>query len=154
MHPLFPTYFAPEELQVLRQLEGRILTHVSYIIWRNLASREGTYEVLEWIELGFADGFRLGFTAGPESDGVHLGAINLAEERAKVKQQFKGQVELAEVDMGDSSTWKSLVGEPLTSLGMGFPIGEDYPNDRLELIFVPHRIEIALNEEGLLARKV
>ncbi|RMG72957.1 MAG: hypothetical protein D6722_04460 [Bacteroidetes bacterium] len=152
-HDLIPSYFTEEELRRLRGLEQRLLARVWYVIWRNVAKPEAPYEVLEWISLQFADGERLDLRRSEsETGGIELDGLNLGLEQTKVLQQFRGQVELERVDMSPSPVWDSVMGKPVTAVGLEQLDRDHFRNHVLHLEFGEEVVEIALNQEGLLAR--
>lgn len=154
-HDLLPSYFTDEELHRLRALEGRLLARVSYLIWRNVARPEAPIEVLEWISLTFADGERLDLRRSEsETGGLELHPLNLGLEKTRVLQQFRGQVALEAVDMSQSPIWEPVIGHPVTGVGMAQLDQHQFRNHFLHLEFGPEVLEIALNQEGLLARRL
>lgn len=151
MHsPLIPNHFLAEELTILKEMEGKQLARVVYTIWKNVAAKEGAYEALDWVELVFADGSKFDFTAGEETDGIHLRDFNFGLEQTRILQQFQGQVELDRVGMNESSVWKSAIGERLVSVGLLHDFDQQFQNHILQLEFGSHLIEFSLGEEGLI----
>ena len=144
------SYFTPYDLDQLRSLEGKRLEKVLYTIWKNLAHPDGTFEVLEWVELLLGDGTVVGFTTDEEAEGILLGVLDFGLEKQRVKHQFGGQVALERVDMGPSPTWQPLMGRRITAVGLLPTEAGGYPSSLVHLIFGKQRVELALNQEGLL----
>lgn len=147
------TYFTPIELEQLRQLEDQQIETVLYTVWKNLANPDGTFEVLEWVELMLGDGRIIGFSTDEDHEGLRVGQLDFDAEKARVQMQFRGQVSLERIDMGPSPTWQTLIGQRITGVGLLPPEGGSYSNRMIQLLFPGNILELALNQEGLLVTR-
>ncbi|WNJ19395.1 hypothetical protein [Pontibacter sp. G13] len=153
MLDMFTNYFSPEDLSTLRSFQGSTLLRVNYVIWRNIAKPHDIMEVLEWIDLQFAEGGRLSITAGEESLGLELEDLNFGLEQTKVLQQFRGQVELEMIDMTDSPTWAGLAGQQLVAIGLMAHDRNQHPNKMIQFEFEDSMVDLAVQDEGLLVQR-
>ncbi|GAB4416807.1 MAG: hypothetical protein OHK0039_26480 [Bacteroidia bacterium] len=153
MESFLPNYFRPDELEALRYLQGRVLDKVLYTVWRNVADQTQPYALLEWVELYFGDGEVLALTSSEEEPrGLEIRPLNFGLEQTRVIQQFRGQVELERVDMSESPIWAGQIGSAVTAIGL-VSFGEElYQNNLLHIEFESRRIEVSLNEDGLLVQ--
>lgn len=151
MNPeLIPHYFNENELQALQQLEGKPIYRVVYTIWSNVAKQEEVYESLDWISL-FFEKARVDFTVREDQQGMEIRELNFALEQTRIAQQFRGQVELRQVDMSESPVWEAVIGNPLNAIGFTSPMDGYFQSNLIRLEFLDKTVEIALGEEGLLA---
>lgn len=152
-YELFPLHFSKEELDYLAQLQGKRLSQVHYLIWKNLSQGGNQFQALDWVVLDFEDGSTLPFTAGEHSDAIRILPLDLDEETQKVEIQFRGQVALDWADVSGGTVWSAAVGRPLVSLQTLEGPDGTIQNNEIQLDFGGVIMEIALNEEGLLVRK-
>lgn len=145
----FPGYFSNEELQKLSQVKGKVLTRVLYTVWENLTNRGEGYKSLDWVELFFSDGTDLTFRAMENSSGIEIQPLNYPFEQTRVLQQFKGQVRLERIDMGNSPVWAGIIGQPVLSIGMEEHAPGQFANHILQMEIGERIIEITYEEEGL-----
>jgi len=150
MQDILPTYFAPDELDRLRKMEGMKLVRVTYTVWRNVAKKDDVYEALDWIEL-YMDKAKLSLGVNESQTGLVVKDFNFALEQTRIIQQFRGQVEIEQVDMSESSVWKHLIGQEVLSMGLMSLYRDLYQNHVIQLLFSADTIEITLGEEGLIA---
>ncbi|MDP5171361.1 MAG: hypothetical protein NWR72_14045 [Bacteroidia bacterium] len=152
-HDLFPLNFTESELKDLNALEGRELSQVFYTVWNNLSAKGGDFQALDWVELFFADGHEIAFTAGEESDGLRVTELNFGLEQTRIQQQFNGQVMLQRLDVSSGAVWQAALGKKLLSVGMLEGPDGLIQNNQLQLNFSGVVMELALNEEGMLVRR-
>ncbi len=152
MNPdLIPFYFQEEELEQIAKVEGKRLEKVIYTIWRNIAKTEEIFEALDGISLFFEDGQRLDLLPREDQQGIEVRSLNFALEKTRVQQQFKGQVELKQVDMSLSPVWKDSLGQRLDSVGMNSPMDGYFQSNLLQLEFSGTQVEVSMGQEGLIA---
>jgi len=152
MNPdLIPFYFQEEELEQIAEAEGKRLEKVIYTIWRNIAKKEEIFEALDGISLFFEDGQRLDLLPREDQQGIEIRSLNFALEQTRVQQQFKGQVELKQVDMSLSPVWKDSLGQRLDSVGMNSPMDGYFQSNLIQLKFSGTQVEISMGQEGLIA---
>ena len=149
-HDLFPLHFSQEELARLNSLEGRVLVQTTYYIWKNLTQKGDDYQALDWVELTFADGETVAFTAGEESDGLRVTDLDYAQEQARIQVQFNGQVALERLDVSAGNIWQPAIGTRLSAVGLLEGPDIHVPNNQLQLNFEGTQIRFELNEEGLI----
>ncbi len=151
-HDLFPLHFTDDELFRLNELEGKVLSRATYVIWKNLTQKGDDFQALDWVKLDFEDGDQVVFTAGEESDGLRVTALDLGLEQTRIQQQFGGQVALEETDVSTGSVWGSAIGKKLTSVGLLEGPDKKVQNNQLQLDFEGKVIRFELNAEGMVVR--
>ncbi|MEO1451667.1 MAG: hypothetical protein AAFV07_19215 [Bacteroidota bacterium] len=154
MFDALPTYFGEEELKALRALEGQHILRVFYTIWRNNADKGGGFESLDWVEIQFESGHKITFHADEEEKGIEITPLNFGLEQTRIQQQFRGQVSLERVDMSQSPVWESLIGAPITAIGLLHMDKRQHPNHVFQLELGETSLEFTREEAGLLVRPV
>lgn len=151
MHDILPSYFTPDEVFTLRETEGKKLVSTVYTIWKNVAKPEAAFQALDWISLGFGDGVALDIYGGAESEGIQIKPLNFSLLQTQIWQQFRGQVEIEQVEMSQSPIWQPVIGQRIQSIGLASPSDDLFQNHLIQIHATEMAIEISKDEEGLLA---
>lgn len=152
MFDALPTYFGEDEIKALRALEGEQILRVFYTIWRNNSDKGDGFESLDWVELKFESGHSITFHADEEQQGIEIAPLNFGLEQTRIQQQFRGQVSLERVDMTMSPVWESLIGAPITAIGLLHMDKRQHPNHVFHLELGAKSLEFAREESGLIVK--
>ncbi|MFK7971577.1 MAG: hypothetical protein AB8F95_14520 [Bacteroidia bacterium] len=143
-------YFNQDELLALQAFEGKKLTGVAHVLWRNMKREAGGYEALDWIELSFTDASRLVLSSDDDSVGITLDqSFDFAKKETEISKQFGGQVLILRQDMEQEPPWIDAIDKTLVWIGLEAESEGLFLRESLRLDFGDWAIDIGLEEEGL-----
>lgn len=142
-------YFSIEELQQLKEAEGRRLGCILYHEWVNKTTPGERLEFLYRLELLFDDG-RLVLGADDENERIRLfPSFDAESAHLRLLHEFGGKIELRTDNMSENELWAPANNRILENVEL---VKEKnfYRNDCLLLDFEGEKLEIRLGMEGLI----
>src|SRR5690349_3953380 len=113
-----PGYFTTDELQILQDLEYRILQDIYYHIWVNKATPAEPFEIIDYIELIFEDGGKFILTGGAENDGIHFFRGNIDDAKAKALIEVGNVVSYRKENMSGEEPWSEAMAKPIIAVNL------------------------------------
>lgn len=148
-----PNFFIQEELQLLENLEFKVIDKVLYHYWVNTAQEK--LELLDYLEIRYDDGESTIFTAGDDNDGIHFFTGDLNDAKAKKVLDLGKYVHYKTVDMSEQYPWDAALSKPIVGVELQSPDKKNFFSSELVLDFADYRVEIRLaqNIDGLEAEE-
>lgn len=146
-------YFSHEDLLSLKEQENKKLVRVVYHNWQNKSRPEETFEFLDKLELGFADGSQIILATSEDNEpGIYVSRdFDSEKTRLLLLHEFKGQIDYQSEDMTDNPLWAPVKDCILKMVGLVDDGENTYRNDSVLLSFDNgEQLEILPGMEGLI----
>jgi hypothetical protein len=143
-------YFTPESLGAFASSQGKNVKQVVCCIWQNLTDPNNPTEIIDHVQLRFADSSMLAIGCDESGEGLEVIKPNLKETSQALELEFGGKIKLHAVDASGTSMWKDVTGKNLQAVQITKE-GEHYRSDSVMLNFGEEKRTITLNPlDGIL----
>jgi hypothetical protein len=143
-------YFDPESLKKMIAAEGKEVKMVVCYLWQNTINPKDVVELIDHLELRFADNYRL--TLGSNRDGNGLEAVdyNYEAEKKAVTEEFGDKIKVFGVNASPTKMWKDVIGLTLESVQLTKE-NDNYLSDSIVFNFGQERRIVTINPvDGLI----
>lgn len=144
-------HFSDHQLRLLSSAEGKTLQKVVIYFWVNRLNPEAQIDLIDNVELVFADGSALVLTCNEDSSGLEvLADFNFEEEKAALKAQFGDKIRIIPIDASTTKMWTDVIGENIEAVELSKE-GEQFLDDALILNFGLEKRSIGISPtDGLI----
>lgn len=146
-----PSHFPDEALRNITAIEGKTLAMVICYIWVNKMDPKASVELIDNVELRFADGARIVISCNEDVEGLSItNDFDYKEEQAQLSAEFGDKIRIVPVDASKTKMWQDVPGKVLDSVGLTRD-GDNYLADSMVLNFGEERRIISLSPlDGLI----
>ncbi len=143
-------YFTHQALGAFASSQGKNVKQIVCVIWQNLADPSNPTEIIDHIQLRFADSATLAIGCDEEGEGLEVIKPNLKETSESLQKEFGGKIKLHALDASGTSMWKDVIGKNLEAVQITKD-GEHYKSDSVLLNFGEEKRTVTLNPlDGIL----
>lgn len=143
--------FSDEELKKITSIEGKTLEQVICYIWVNKTDPNAIVELIDNVELRFADHTHLVISCNQDVEGLTVSDdFDYRQEQVQLDQEFGGKIRIIPVDASKTKMWEDVPGKVLESVDVTRE-GNDYLSDSIVLNFEKEKRIISLSPlDGLI----
>lgn len=144
-------HFSDHQLRLLSSAEGKTLQKVVIYFWVNRLNPEAQIDLIDNVELVFADGSALVLTCNEDSSGLEvLNDFNFEEEKATLRDQFGDKIRIIPIDASTTKMWNDVIGESLEAIELSKE-GDQFLDDALILNFGTEKRSVGISpSDGLI----
>lgn len=144
-------HFSDHQLRLLSSAEGKTLQKVVIYFWVNRLNPEAQIDLIDNVELVFADGSALVLTCNEDSSGLEvLNDFNFEEEKATLRDQFGDKIRIIPIDASTTKMWTDVIGESLEAIELSKE-GDQFLDDALILNFGTEKRSVGISpSDGLI----
>ncbi len=150
MAELSVPFFTNEALARFVSSQGKVVARVICHLWQNVSNPNEPVEIIDNMELHFADGQKLTISCNETGDGLDAIDFNYNQAKAELNENFGGKIRLFAVDASQTKMWADVIGKQLIEVKL-VKQDEFYKADALALNFGEEKREIAISPlDGLI----
>jgi len=143
-------YFSHQALARFVAAQGKVIDKIVCHLWQNSMNQNDVVEIIDNVELHFADEKKLTISCNESGDGLDAIDFNAKETAIALRDEFNGKIKLFAVDASTTKMWKDVIGKTLQSIQLTKD-GEYYKADSLMLNFGDEKRTISISPvDGLI----
>jgi hypothetical protein len=144
------SYFDANSLVRLSQAGGKTLQRVVCHLWINNIVAAAPVELIDNIQLEFADGEKLIIGSQDENTGLKVIDFDAGSTQKALNEEFGGKIKILAADASSTSMWKDITGSKLLGIQL-VKEEENYLAESLMLDFGQEKRKISISPiDGLI----
>ncbi len=137
-------YFSNEALARFVAAQNRSVEKVICHLWQNKIQPDQSVELIDNIELHFADKQKLTIGCNANGDGLDAFEFDYAISASQIHKEFDGKIKLFAVNASPTKMWLDIIGKKLIAVRVS-KSNENYKADSVILDFGKEKREITIS---------
>jgi hypothetical protein len=143
-------FFDDNSLKLIIAAEGKELKLVICYLWHNEVNKNDVVELIDNIELVFADQSKLLVGSNSDSTGLDVGNFDYESEKTELEKEFEGKIKIFRLNASTTKMWSAVIGKKLESVQLTKE-GDKYLSDSIMLNFGEEKRTISISPlDGLI----
>jgi hypothetical protein len=109
-------YFSSEALLMFAAAQGKVVQKVICHLWLNLMNKDAAVEIIDNVELHFADGQRLTIGCNEQGDALDALKFDITQTTRELEEEFEGKIKILALDASATKMWEDVIGKTLTAV--------------------------------------
>lgn len=127
-------YFSNEALARFVTAQGRTVEKIICHLWQNSSNKNDVVEIIDNVELHFADKQKLTIACNANGDGLDAIDFDAKQTAKDLHEEFEGKIKLFAIDASATKMWQDVIGKTLKTVRITKD-GEYYKADTIILDF-------------------
>ncbi|MBX3164649.1 MAG: hypothetical protein KF900_09210 [Bacteroidetes bacterium] len=127
-------YFSNEALARFVAAQGRTVEKIICHLWQNSSNKNDVVEIIDNVELHFADKQKLTIACNVKGDGLDAIDFDAKQTAKDLHEEFEGKIKLFAIDASGTKMWQEVIGKTLKTVRITKD-GEYYKADAIILDF-------------------
>ncbi|MDI1353896.1 MAG: hypothetical protein PSX36_03210 [bacterium] len=107
------TYFSDEALARFVQAQGRTVEKVVCHLWQNTIAKGATVELIDNVELYFADKQKLTISCNTTGEALDAIVFDYPKAAKELEKEFEGKIRLYAINASETEMWTEVIGQTL-----------------------------------------
>jgi len=138
------TYFSNEALARFASAQGKVVEKIVCHLWQNKSQPTEVVEVIDNVELHFADKQKLTIGCNADGDGLDAITYDYKEAARALEKEFEGKIRVYAIDASTTKMWTEVIGKTLYTVKIEKENGQ-YRSNAVLLDFGTEKREIEVN---------
>jgi hypothetical protein len=110
------TYFSDKALARFVTAQGKTIEKIVCHLWQNTIDKNATVELIDNLELHFADKQKLTISCNENGEGLDVIDFDYKKAVQEIEKEFAGQIKLFAVNASSTKMWEDVIGLTLESV--------------------------------------